>query len=145
MIALKSLFLMWDLSWIVVAGRRQQQLSTSSWISSSVSSGLKRYGRPSNLNNLPIKSYFSYPAMSLGVSSRSSSLFCFVFTRVTYCLPVTTIHAVAHVTFPAFDFRIVSYMRLLFEHQGRYCFSLTTKQLIICAFAWNKALGAVHH
>ena len=32
-----------------------------------------------------------------------------------YCLPTTTIHAISHVTFPAFDFSIVSYMRLLFQ------------------------------
>ena len=43
-----------------------------------------------------------------------------------YCNPATTIHAVSHVTFPAFDFSIVSYMRLLFQLQGQYCFSLTT-------------------
>ena len=31
--------------------------------------------------------------------------------------------------FPAFYFSIVSYMRFLFQLQGQYCFSLTTKQL----------------
>ena len=30
-----------------------------------------------------------------------------------YCLPATTLHAISHVTFPAFDFSIVSYMRFL--------------------------------
>ena len=51
-----------------------------------------------------------------------------------YCLPATTTHAISHVTFPAFDFSIVSYMRLLFQLQGQYCFWLTTKQ----------AIGALH-
>ena len=51
-----------------------------------------------------------------------------------YCLPATTIHAISHVTFPAFDFSIVSYIRLLFQLQGQYCFSLRTKQQIIRAF-----------
>ena len=46
----------------------------------------------------------------------------------SYCLPATTIHAITHVTFPAFDFSIASYMRLLFQLQGHYCFSLTTEQ-----------------
>ena len=47
-------------------------------------------------------------------------------------------------TFAAFDFSFVSYMKLLFQLQGQYCFSLRTKQWIICAFIWNYALGAVH-
>ena len=29
-----------------------------------------------------------------------------------YCLPVTTVHAISHVTFPAFDFSIVIYILL---------------------------------
>ena len=33
-------------------------------------------------------------------------------------------------------FSIVSYMRLLFQLQGQYCFSLMTKQQIIHAFIW---------
>ena len=51
-----------------------------------------------------------------------------------YCLPATTIHAISHLTFPAFDFSIVSYMRLLFQLQGQYSFSLMTKQWIIRAY-----------
>ena len=54
-----------------------------------------------------------------------------------YCLPATTIHTISHVTFLAFYFSTVSYMRLLFQLQGQYCFSLTTKQWIIHAFIWN--------
>ena len=61
-----------------------------------------------------------------------------------YCLPATTIHAISHMTFPAFYFSIVSYMRLLFQLQGQYCFSLKTKLPIIRAFIWKEALGAVH-
>ena len=38
---------------------------------------------------------------------------------------------ISHVTFTAFDFSIVSHMKLLFQLQGQYCFSLTTKQWII--------------
>ena len=34
------------------------------------------------------------------------------------------------VTFPAFDFRIVYYMRLLFQLQGQYCFLLTTNNVL---------------
>ena len=59
-------------------------------------------------------------------------------------LPATTIYAISHVTFPAFDFIIVSYIRLLFQLQGQYCFSLTTKQQIIRVFIWNEAFGVVH-
>ena len=64
--------------------------------------------------------------------------------KVDCCLPATTIHAISHITFPAFDFTIVSYMRLLFQLQGQYCFLLTTKQWIIYAFIWNYALWAVY-
>ena len=35
-----------------------------------------------------------------------------------YCLPAATIHAISHVTFPAFDFSVVSYMRVLFQLQN---------------------------
>ena len=54
-----------------------------------------------------------------------------------YFLLAISIHAISHVTFPAFYFSIVSYMRLLFQLQIQYCFSLTTKQRIIHAFIWN--------
>ena len=54
-----------------------------------------------------------------------------------YCPPATTIHLISHGTFPAFYFSIVSYMGLLFQLQGHYCFLLTTKQHIIRAFIWN--------
>ena len=47
-----------------------------------------------------------------------------------YCLSATTIHAISHVTFQAFDFSVVSYMRLLFQLQGQYCFSLMSKTCI---------------
>ena len=39
-----------------------------------------------------------------------------------YCLLAKTIHAISHMTVPAFDFSIVSYMRLLFQLQGQYFF-----------------------
>jgi hypothetical protein len=42
------------------------------------------------------------------------------------------------------NFSIVSYMRILFQIQDQYCFSLTTKQQIIREFICNKALGAFH-
>ena len=45
-----------------------------------------------------------------------------------YSLPAKTIHAISHVTFPAFDFSIVSYMRLLFQLQGQYCFIVFCQQ-----------------
>ena len=38
-----------------------------------------------------------------------------------YCLPATTIHAISHMTFPAFDFSIVSYYGSFFNFK-------TTKQ-----------------
>ena len=41
----------------------------------------------------------------------------------SYCPLATTIHAISHMTFPAFDFSSVSCMRLLFQLQGQYCFS----------------------
>ena len=45
-----------------------------------------------------------------------------------YCLPAATINAISHVTFLVFDFSVVVYVRLLFQLQGQYCFSLMTKQ-----------------
>ena len=63
--------------------------------------------------------------------SSGSSILSFPLCIWNFCLPATTIHARSHVTFPAFYFSIVSYMRLLFQLQGQYCFSLTTKQQII--------------
>ena len=54
--------------------------------------------------------------------------------RWNYCLPATTINTRSHVTFTAFGFSFVSYMRLLFQLQGQYCFSLTTKHQIICIY-----------
>ena len=35
-----------------------------------------------------------------------------------FCLPTITVHAISHVTFLAFCFSIVAYMRLLFQLQG---------------------------
>ena len=61
-----------------------------------------------------------------------------------YSLPATTIHMRSYMTFPAFDFSIVSYTRLLFQLQDQYCFLLMKKQQIIHTFIWNKALGAFH-
>ena len=61
-----------------------------------------------------------------------------------YYFPATIIHVISHVTFLAFDFSIASYMRLLFQLQGQYWVSLTTKQWIIQTFIWNWALGAFH-
>ena len=34
------------------------------------------------------------------------------------------------VTFPAFDFSIIYYMRLLFQLQGQHCFLLTTNNVL---------------
>ena len=45
-------------------------------------------------------------------------------------------------TFPAFDFSIVSYMRLLYQLQGQYCFFANDKT--IRGFIWSYALGRVH-
>ena len=45
-----------------------------------------------------------------------------------YCLLATSIDGISHVTFPAFHFSIVSYMRRLYQIHGKYCFSIATKQ-----------------
>ena len=46
-----------------------------------------------------------------------------------YSLPAKTIHAKSHMTFPAFDFSIISYMRLLFQLQCMYCFLGSTSEM----------------
>ena len=54
----------------------------------------------------------------------------------------TVNHAISHVTFLAFDFSIVSYMRFLFQLQGQYCGTISG------TFVWimllNERLTHIH-
>ena len=54
-----------------------------------------------------------------------------------YNLPATAIHARSHVTFPAFYFSIVCYMRLLFQLKGQYYDKWQNNKLSVRLF-WTK-------